>query len=172
MATTISRRTFLKAGLIGTVALATAGGLYRASRHVELPGKFVLDSSARSILGAIVPVVLKDAIDPTPAALESAISGVRDAIAGLPLTTQKEVQDLFALLSFAPARRFLAGLPDDWPQATPEDIAAFLQRWRVSRLSLLQNAYHALHDLITGSWYGNESSWAAIGYPGPIKMPA
>ena len=168
MATTISRRSFVKAGLVGALALATAGGIYRATRP-EPAGGFVLDDQARAVLGAIIPVVLKDAIDPTPAILDDAITRVRDAIAGLPLAMQREVQDLFGLLTMSPTRRFLVGLADDWSQAKPDDVAAFLQNWRMSRFNLLQSAYHALHDLITGSWYGSESSWAAIGYPGPIK---
>lgn len=169
MTTTLSRRAFIKAGVIGTLALATAGGLYRLTRHAELPGRFVLDGAAQSALSAIITVVLKDALPPVSSALDSAIAGVRDAIGGLSLTTQKEIQDLFGLLTLGPTRRFLVGLPDDWSQAKPEDVAAFLQSWRMSRFTLLQSAYHALHDLIMGSWYGNQSSWAAIGYPGTIK---
>jgi hypothetical protein len=34
---------------------------------------------------------------------------------------------------------------------------------------MLQSAYHALHDLIFGGWYADSASWAAIGYPGPLK---
>ncbi len=168
MATTLSRRSFVKAGLVGALALATAGSIYRATRP-QPSGGFVLDDQARAVLGAVIPVVLKDAIGSAPAVLDDTIARVRDAIAGLPLATQREVQDLFGLLTMGPTRRFLVGLADDWPQAKPDDVAAFLQNWRMSRINLLQSAYHALHDLVTGSWYGHESSWAAIGYPGPIK---
>lgn len=169
MLTTLSRRTFLKAGMAGALALATAGGIYRLTQQTESLEKFVLDDRARSALSALIPVVLKDAIRPVSSDLENTIAGVRDAINGLPLATQKEVQDLFSLLTLGPTRRFLVGLPDDWPQAKAEDVEAFLESWRFSRFALLQSAYHALHDLITGSWYGKESSWEAIGYPGPIK---
>lgn len=169
MVTILSRRTFLKAGMAGALALAAAGGIYRLTRQTESREKFVLDDRAKSVLSAVIPVVLKGAIRPASADLENTIAGVRDAINGLPLATQKEVQDLFGMLTLGPTRRFLVGLPDDWPQAKAEDIETFLQTWRFSRFTLLQSAYHALHDLITGSWYGKESSWEAIGYPGPIK---
>lgn len=165
----VSRRSFLRAGLIGTLSLAAAGGLYRATKHANAPGKFVLDDRAGAVLSAVVPVVLKDAIDSSSSAIEAAVARVQDAIAGLPLSTQREIQDLFGLLTLGPARRFLAGLPDDWPQAKQEDVAAFLNGWRLHRFAMLQSAYHALHDLITGSWYADESTWASIGYPGPIK---
>ena len=71
--------------------------------------------------------------------------------------------------ALAPARRLLVGIPDDWPDAKTADVAAFLQSWRVHRFTMLQTAYHALHDLVIGGWYADESTWASIGYPGPIK---
>ncbi len=170
MATTQSRRTFLKVGLIGAIALAAAGGLYRATSASTPPDKFSLDGKAKSALGAIIGVMLKDMIPATAQATDAATIRVQAAIAGLPLVTQKEIQDLFGLLILGPTRRFLAGVPDDWPNAKPDDVAAFLQNWRMHRFPMLQGAYHALHDLIIGGWYADESTWAAIGYPGPIKL--
>jgi hypothetical protein len=169
MATTASRRSFLKVGLLGTLALATAGGLYRMTRPAETPRRFVMDDAAKSILAAIVPAMLKGAVAPASPEVDAAIVRVNDAITGLPLTAQKEIQDLFALLALGPTRRFLAGVPDDWREAKLEDVTAFLQGWRYSRLAMLQSAYHGLHDLVAGSWYSHESTWASIGYPGPIK---
>ena len=169
MAITASRRSFLKVGLLGTLALATAGGLYRMTRPASTPRRFIMDDAAKSILAAITPTMLQGAIAPASPDVDAAIARVNDAIAGLPLAAQKEIQDLFALLALGPTRRFLAGVPDDWREAKQEDISAFLQGWRYSRLAMLQSAYHGLHDLIAGSWYSHESTWASIGYPGPIK---
>lgn len=169
MKTSLSRRSFLKAGVVGTLALALAGGLYRAAKQDETPDKFALDDAAKAALGAIIPAILKGAVAPASPAVQVAIARVQGAIAGLPLRTQKEIQDLFALLTLGPTRRFLAGMPDDWPDARQEDVTAFLQNWRLHRIGMLQSAYHALHDLITGPWYADESNWGAIGYPGPIK---
>jgi hypothetical protein len=162
-----SRRTFLKAGLAGTLLLASAGGLYRVSQGNTAPAPQVLDDSAIAVLTAIIPVVLRDAVEASDIA--PAIARIELAIGGLPLHTQKEVKDLFALLTFAPTRRVVAGVSNDWPQARPEEVESFLQGWRLSRFALLESAYHALHDLIVGSWYADESTWAAIGYPGPMK---
>jgi hypothetical protein len=103
------------------------------------------------------------------AAVRSAAARVRDAVLGLPLTTQKEVQDLFGLLALAPARRLLAGVSGDWAQADQQQVAVFLQDWRTHRLALLRVAYMAMHDLVLGGWYADPSTWEAIGYPGPIK---
>jgi len=163
-----SRRSFLKVGLIGTLMLATAGGIYRLSQPTAAPARFTLDDKARSALSAIAPVMIGK-VDASPTDRDHAVSLVLDAIAGLPLNAQKEIQDLFALLTLGPTRRFLAGVPDDWQDARAEDVTAFLQGWRQSRIGLLQSAYHALHDLILGPWYADASTWESIGYPGPLK---
>ena len=163
----LSRRTFLKVGLFGAVTLAAAGGLYRALKSPAPLNRFALDGSARAALAAIAGAMLEGAL---PAdASDKAIDHTLQAIAGLPLATQKEIQDLFGLLTLGPTRRFLAGVPDDWASAKREDVNAFLQSWRMHRFMMLQSAYHALHDLIVGGWYGDEATWASIGYPGPIK---
>ena len=166
----VTRRGFLKVGLLGTVVLVGAGGAYRLLSPAPSPAPFVLDTKARTALAAIVPVMLQSAIE--PAAVGDAVGRVEMAIKRLPLVTQQEIRDLFALLTLAPTRRIVVGLADDWPHAAQSDIAAFLQRWRRSRFTLLQIAYHALHDLITGAWYADESTWPAIGYPGPLKALA
>lgn len=166
-----SRRTFLKAGGLAALALAAGGALYRATQH-DTPHRFILDGEAHAALHAIVPAILAGALPQgagREAALAGTIDGVHTAILGLPPATQKEVQDLFGLLALAPARRLLTGIPGGWQQARAEDVHAFLQDWRLHRLGLLRSAYHALHDLVLGAWYAQPASWAATGYPGPMR---
>jgi hypothetical protein len=167
-----SRRSFLKAGLLSALVLAAGGGIYRYT-HPQAPNSFVLDGPARAALDAIVPAILAGALPAQPDACAHAVRAtterVHQTILGLPLATQKEVQDLFGLLALAPARRLLAGVAHDWPQASADEVAGFLQDWRTHRLGLLRTAYGALHDLVLGSWYSDPANWAAIGYPGPIR---
>lgn len=171
-----TRRTFLKVGIGAAALLAAGGALYRATRGPAAQQRFVLDGAARSALDAIVPALLGSALPADPAPRMQAIAATTDrvhqAILGLPLAAQKEVQDLFGLLALGPARRFLAGVPVEWHAASTGQVAAFLQDWRLSRFALLQGAYHALHDLVIGSWYADPASWPAIGYPGPAVQLA
>lgn len=166
-----SRRTFLKAGGLAALALAAGGAFYRA-RYGGTPHRFALDGEARAALHAILPAILAGALPQDAgreAALASTVDGVHRAILGLPPGTQKEVQDLFGLLALAPARRLLTGLKGGWEGAHVDEVSTFLQDWRLHRLGLLRSAYHALHDLALGAWYAQPASWAAIGYPGPLK---
>ena len=169
----ISRRRFLTTGVLAALALAAGGAIYRFAHPAPAPNRFVLDGEARAAIDAIVPAMLAGALPQDGAARRAAIAlateRVHQAILGLPLATQKEIQDLFGLLALGPARRYLAGVPNDWPSAATEQVGAFLQDWRTHRFATLQVAYHALHDLVLGAWYADPSSWAATGYPGPIK---
>jgi hypothetical protein len=163
----VSRRTFLTTGGLAALALAVCGGAYRY--HQRTPATpFVLREPARQILDAIIPAMLAGALTER-AQIAATRSRVVQAIAGLPLSAQQEIDGLFTLLALGPVRRLLAGLPSDWSEASPAQVAAFLQSWRLHRLADLQVAYAALHDLILGAWYADPSSWAAIGYPGPLE---
>lgn len=168
-----NRRTFLKVGALAALTLAAGGGLYRYTHPPGPLQRFVLDGEAKAALDAIVPAMLAGALPADPAARAAAVNAtterVHQAIRGLQLNAQQEVQDLFGLLALAPARRLLTGVSGGWGQASEVQVGAFLQEWRFHRLAMLQTAYHALHDLIIGSWYADPASWNAIGYPGPIK---
>jgi len=162
-----SRRTFLKVGLAGSALLA-AGGLaaWIAGRDP------VRDRD--DVLGAVVPVLLAGALPASPAQRDKAVRRctrlVEAAIDGLSPAAQHEIAQLFALLAIAPTRLLTTGIASSWAEASPMDVHEFLERWRVHSWGLLQSGYQALHDLVLGSWYADESSWPAIGYEGPPKL--
>jgi len=81
-----------------------------------------------------------------------------------------EVNDLFRLLDIRIARQLLTGVAAPWRDADPAAVHAFLERWRWSRIALLQSGYFALHDLVLGAWYANESAWGMLGYAGPPRV--
>lgn len=173
----LTRRQFIKAGLVGGLALSAAGLFYSRSLK-EAPATAVprrLTFQERAIVAALVPAilagVLPEAGEARAKAVAQTVDGVGVAIAGLSAAAQKELAELFALLGIAPARVLLARLWPGWEAAAPAEVAAFLQGWRTSRFALLRSAYAALHDLVLGAWYGNPDNWQAIGYPGPPEIP-
>jgi len=167
------RRSFLKIGVAGALLLAAGGAAYRWSRPAATRNKFILDDEALAVLAAVIPSmlgpVLPDEVAARAAAVQATAGRVRDAILGLPLATQKEVQDLFGLLALGPARRLLARVAGGWARADAKQVDAFLQSWRSNRFATLRIAYMAMHDLIIGAWYSDPATWEAIGYPGPLK---
>jgi len=167
----VTRREFLRVGVGGAAVLAIA-----RIGHAQTagPADGGLDAPAREVLAAVVPVILDGAL---PADSESraprvaaTIDRIGRSVAGLPPHMQAEVGELFALLAFAPGRRLIAGVRAPWREATPEDIAAFLERWRHSGWTLLRQGYLALHELVLAAFYADPGSWPRIDYPGPPRL--
>lgn len=157
----LSRRRFLQVGLAGVAVLAVA-------RLLEKP------RPNASLVGALVPVVLAGSLPGTSPQREAATREVVEAfdraVSGLAPAIQDEIDQLFGLLRFAPARFAFTGIRVPLEEAAPAQIAAFLERWRSSRFDLLRAGYQALTQLILAAWYGNAASWPAIGYPGPPSL--
>ena len=167
------RRTFLAVGAASAAALAAAGWWSWLRKPGAVTAR-VLDDDAAAIVAAITPAMLAGALPETPQARATAIgevvAGVDRALSGLPPHARAEIGQLFALLALPPARRAFAGVASPWPDASVDEVAAFLDRWRGSGWALKRSAYDALHQLIIASWYGNPRSWASIGYDGPPRL--
>lgn len=165
----------MKVGVAGAAVLAAAHFL-DAAAGAPAKGYRILDGRSASTVERFAPVVLAGTL---PGEREARVRAIREivasfdrAVAGLSPAVQREVEQLFSVLHFAPTRIALAGLWAPLDQCTPEEIAAFLTRWRFSRFELQRAGYQALSQLIQAAWFDNSGSWAAIGYPGPPALPA
>jgi hypothetical protein len=165
----LSRRQLLVTGLAGGALLAGASWWAASRRDADATPVTGLSSAGQTLFGAVGPVILGPAW-PGAAAQPQLLSAVGQAIAQLSPAAQAEIGQLVDLLSLPPARVALAGVWPSWDHAPTADIAAFLQRWRDSRLGLLQSGYHALHDLVLGAWYADPATWGALGYAGPPSL--
>ena len=171
----MTRRTLLKAGVAGVAALVLLRWLYTTTSAPPATASkdTVLAGDARAVLAAVIPVILEGALpagEDAARSLGEVLDGAAQAIAGLLPAVRKELDQLFALLAFAPTRCLVAGIWSPWPEASRASIGAFLLRWRDSRFALLRSAYDALHQIIIGAWYGNPHAWPAIGYAGPPSL--
>ncbi|HEX8012793.1 MAG TPA: hypothetical protein VF814_17955 [Casimicrobiaceae bacterium] len=168
-----SRRTLLKAGAAGGVALLLARWVSTPSPFPQAPSPPAVDAPARAILAAIIPVLLAGALPAgagLPEARAETLAAVEQAIAGLAPATREELRELFSLLDFVPTRFLVAGVWSPWREASTESIEAFLARWRDSRFALLRSAYGALHQLVLAAWYAQPRAWPATGYAGPPAL--
>jgi hypothetical protein len=166
----LRRRRFIQAGVAGAALLAFANWIDRPLAAVPSAHRF-LDARGVKTVGALVPVVLAGALPADEAARRAAITEVvaafDRAVAGLSIPVQQEIGELFSFLHTPPLRVAFAGLWSPLEDSSPAEIREFLLRWRDSPFDLQRASYHALTQLIQAAWYGNSSSWAAIGYPGP-----
>jgi hypothetical protein len=165
----MQRRTLFRLGLGASVVLGLAGLGAAAWSPGWREGR--LSPSAQAVLRAVATAVLEGVLPQDARIRELALQGftlrMTQTVAGLAPAVRAELSDLLALLSTAPGRYALTGLAVDWPQATPQQLAAALQGMRTAGSQTRQQVYHALRDLTNAAWFADAGTWNFLGYPGP-----
>ncbi|MCL4770089.1 MAG: hypothetical protein KJZ76_07060 [Burkholderiaceae bacterium] len=165
----MQRRTLLKLGLVSGTVLALAGG---AAMLVQ-PGLVQrrLTDAGRALFIGVGRAILQGTLPPDPAEQRQALEGMADRVdilaQNLPPHVVDELSQLVGLLGSSAGRVARAGLSTGWLEATPEQVMAALNDMRYSRLTLRQQAYQALHEIVGGAYFSEETTWAVVGYPGP-----
>ena len=162
------RRSLLKVGLAGGVVLALAGTGLALVQPARRDGKFT--EVGRALFMGLAPAVLAGLLPAETGARQQAIAGllprIETAIGGMPPAMQAEVDELLTIAGSTVGRMALVGLGGAWESARSDQIQAALRGMRDSSLALRQQAYHALRDLTSGSYFADESTWAMLGYNG------
>jgi hypothetical protein len=167
----MKRRTWLALGAISAAALAVGGGSLALMQPGLLDAKLspaardVFAGAARGLLDGMLPEGAQRA-----AAIEGLLARIDGLVANLPPHAQDELSQLLALLASAPGRRAFAGLSPSWPEASTQQVQEALQSMRMSRLSLRQQGYQALHDIVGAAYFSDEATWSFLGYPGPSTV--
>lgn len=169
----LSRRQFLRVGVAGSLALSTISAtalLTGCSSPAVANGYQLLRDNELKVLRALIPVVLAGELPEGEArseAIEETLHTLDNVLSGASVSGQKQLAQLFDLMSMPVTRFAVVGLSDDWDEAKPADIAAFLEHWRGSRFETLRAGYVALTQMLNMMWYLQPRSWAAIGYIPP-----
>ena len=172
----MQRRSLLALGAVSAAALTLGGGavaLLQPGLHagrLSIAGREVFVGVSRGLLDGSLPA----GAGALATALDGLLARIDGVLGALPPHAQGELSQLLALLASAGGRRALAGLADPWPSASVADIQRALQAMRVSSISLRQQAYQALHDIVGGAYFSDAQTWGVLGYPGPppIKVDA
>jgi hypothetical protein len=168
-----TRRKFIFVGVAG----AFAAGAIAIAPRLKSDGRAVkgaaLIAEHSNMLRVVTYALLGSALSADAPARAAEVARTHTAIAALidnlPASTRGELADLFMLLSLKPARALL-GYSGDWPEADTAKVAQFLYSLRDSTIAMKQQVYFALHDLVLGSFYSDQQTWKATGYPGPPKL--
>jgi hypothetical protein len=168
----MQRRSLLKLG-VASAALLAVVGLPLATLRPGLDGAR-LSHAARVVFTAVGGAILDGTLPASGPARERAMAALLDRIdalvANLPPHAQAELSQLMAVLASAGGRRALAGLDKSWQEATLGELQASLNAMRTSSLTLRQQAYQALHDIVGGAYFADASTWTQLGYPGPLAI--
>jgi hypothetical protein len=165
----MQRRSLLKLGIASAVVLAVAGGAVALMQPGLQNGK--LSEGARLIFSRAGETILAGTLPadagPKQIAINSLLDRIEAFIAGTPDHVQAELSQLLGLLNTAAGRRGVVGLSPSWHDATVPEMTAAFQAMRESSVSLRVQAYQALHDIVSASYFSGQESWTALGYPGP-----
>lgn len=183
---TLDRRSFLRAGLGGTLFLAAvsttagltgcagapAGQLGAVEPRVDTGYQFrFLTLDDIQLFEALLPAMVGPALPEQPQARRLAIAGTIERIdAGIVNfgpANQRELRRLFDLLTLGVTRVTVARVWSRWPDVTTAEANAFLERWRTSGIGLFNNGYIALTKISNVAFYGDREHWHLSGYPGP-----
>jgi hypothetical protein len=133
-----------------------------------------LSDSGRAVFRAVGDALLDGSLPSDPTARDMALTQwlqrLDDTVAGFPKALRDELAQLLALLNTSPGRRWLTGLADDWHVASLPQKQLALQRMRTAASPLRQQAYHALHELASASYFSVPDTWRLMGYPGPTDL--
>ena len=166
------RRSLLALGVVSAALLAVGGGVV-STLHPGLR-EARLSAGGREVFAGVSRGLLDGSLPSGGAALERALEAllqrIDGLIAALPPHAHSELSQLLALLASAGGRRALAGLSDPWSVSSVADIQKALQDMRVSGLSLRQQAYQALHDIVGSAYFSDSQTWGLLGYPGPLRI--
>lgn len=174
----LSRRRFLKTGLLGTAALSTIHLTACSSQSLKSPFNTVNSSPYQFLtkddaimLSAILPAMIAHN---WPQERPEQIKAEADTLQDIDLFLSRlgqfnlsEVRKLFDLLQSTVARGLTTGIWGSWENASTEDIDHFLNRWKFSSISLLNSGYNALSDILCFAWYSNPRNTTYAGYSGP-----
>ncbi len=171
------RRSFLKLGVMGTLAFGTIGlsaGLAGCHRQGEASAqgfKFLRDADLK-LFRALIPAVTRGTLPEDAGTRETRVVEILRRVDlscwHLSAPAQGELLKLFDLLNMGITRRLAAGVSSPWDQASEDDVDAFLNRWRSSSIGPFNAGYRVLGKLVAVSNYSIPALWPMAGYPGPL----
>ncbi len=169
----MQRRTLLRLGVGSAVVLAVAGGAVALLQPGLQQG--AMTARSRLMLSRLAEALIANAWPdasrlPRTAAMGALLTRIDAQIAGTPDGVQAELSQLLTIMDTAAGRRALVGIQNTWDAVGTAELAEALQAMRLSRVSLRQQAYQGLHDLVYAAYFSGKESWPVLGYPGPIDL--
>jgi len=175
---TVSRRGFLKKGLVGgailagggVLALMAAPGKRTRSPHGKLA---VLSPYEYAIFSAVAArLVPGDGAPGWPSAETLQIADGLDALlARLHPGAARDFKRLLHVFESAVTGLTSTGTPLPFTRCTAAQQDRRLEAWRHARVELLRSGYQAMKRLAHALYYSSPQLYERVGYPGPPVVP-
>jgi len=168
----LSRRGFLRAGIVGGVLLGGAAIVGRSLSGYHLDAATASRLRALSpkeylVMQAVARRVLAADADDAPSADAVDVAGAVDTyVAKLPPAVQREVRALLQLVEHGSS--LFRGRATRFTHLTPAEQDATLADWQHSSLVVRQRGFQALRTLAFLGYWRDDRTWPLIGYSGPM----
>ncbi|HXU73242.1 MAG TPA: gluconate 2-dehydrogenase subunit 3 family protein [Polyangia bacterium] len=168
----LSRRGFLRAGIVGGVLLGGAAIVGRSLSGYHLDAVTASRLRALSpkeylVMQAVARRVLAADADDAPSADAVDVAGAVDTyVAKLPPAVQREVRALLQLVEHGSS--LFRGRATRFTHLTPAEQDATLADWQHSSLVVRQRGFQALRTLAFLGYWRDDRTWPLIGYSGPM----
>lgn len=160
----MDRRQFIFSGIALAASASLGISLWQHSLQPDTDNR-------QWVLAALLPALLYGVLPQDPTLAQQQIARTQQAVTDfmpyLPLRQQQELHQLFNLLTTRLSQLGLTGQISNLPELSILQRLELLKRWRDSYLSLLQQAYHGLRELLYGAYYGQSEHWQALDYSAP-----
>ena len=167
-----SRRGFIKTGLLGSAGLIVLGAVLGARKTLlrELPksGLRVLSPQEYAVLSAVADRMCPALGPGAPGALALGVPATIDGmLAQAPARTLGDFKSLLFIVETALVGALLLERTRPFSQLSAAEQDAALDAMRRSKIPLRRSMFLALKNLCASVYYGDERSWARIGYTAP-----
>ena len=165
-----TRRSLIQRGLIGGALLFVSGGAFWFRRSLVESGQpdlSGLKAGQRDVLRAMARRILVVAAG-APSVDEVDVVGRCEAeLKLLDSQSQKELLQVVGLFESAWVNFVLGGRFQSFAAMSDLQQDQVLNEWSTSRIKLRRSGFQALRSLIASAYYGDERTWASVGYAGP-----
>jgi hypothetical protein len=173
----VSRRGVIKAGLLGTAALALGGvglALRQGVLMESLPaGLRVLNQREYSVLTVIADRLCPAMGEGAPGARALDVASMIDRrLASAEADMQGAIKLLLNLFENALTGALFGERFKPFTQLDPAAQDRVLTQWRASTVGFRRSAFGALNGLVASTYYGDPRTWKRIGYDGPPSPQA
>ncbi|MCK0537002.1 Tat pathway signal protein [Alcanivorax quisquiliarum] len=169
----ISRRDFIRFGLIGGAVVAsgaTLSTLTGCARESQPASGFRhLRDSDLTLLRPLAPWLLAGAFEPTPANVDHALRQMDLLLDSAVPGARAELYKLLDGLHLAPMRWFLTSSWRAFDKQTPEQLRDTVRNWSERGIGLSRLALRAICQPLVWGWYLTEEGVRHTGYPGTPK---
>ena len=165
----MERRTFLLGGFVATASIAVGADWYINAFESEQ----VLTKHKHGLLfQALIPVLLDGALPDEQELrqqhIERTVESIHATMDVLPEHTQQQLHQLLELLETKFGLLLLTSNMTAVLKRNPLELTQLLNYWREHYLSMMNEAYLGLRELIVSSYYALPEHWEILNYKKPI----